>query len=98
MGDTYFSGRYPFIDLKSGWSVRGYIDARKKALLVINEDTKIIPGHGRPSNRAGLKLYISMLEDIKAKVQAQIDAGKSLEQVIADTTLTAAYNEKHGNG
>ena len=33
MGDTYFSGRYPFIDLKSGGSVQGYINAHKKALL-----------------------------------------------------------------
>jgi cyclase len=98
MGDTYFSGRYPFIDLKSGGSVQGYINAHKKALLVINDDTKIIPGHGRPSNKEELKTYVAMLEDIQAKVQAAIDAGASLEDVKENTALTDAYDEVHGNG
>lgn len=98
MGDTYFSGRYPYIDLKSGGSVTGFIDAHKKALMVINGDTKIIPGHGRPSNKAELESYVLMLEDIKARVQEQIDANKSLEEVKADTSLSSNYDEVHGNG
>jgi len=28
-GDTYFNGRYPFIDLNSGGSVHGYIEIRR---------------------------------------------------------------------
>jgi len=96
MGDTYFSGRYPYIDLKSGGSIQGYIAAHKKALLVINEDTKIIPGHGRPSNAAELKSYVSMLEDIMGLVQSEIDQGKTLEEVTANTTLTAAYDTGSG--
>ncbi len=49
---------------------------------------KIIPGHGRPSTRRELETYLTMLEDIKAKVQTQIDAGKTLEEVKADKVLT----------
>ncbi len=98
MGDTYFSGRYPFIDLNSGGSVQGYIDAHKKTLMVINEDTKIIPGHGRPSNKEELQTYVNLLEDIKGKVMAAINAGKSLEEVKADSSLTAAYDSTHGTG
>ncbi len=98
MGDTYFAGRYPYIDLKSGGSVQGYINAHKKALMVIDGDTKIIPGHGRPSNKKELESYVALLVDIKAKVQTEIDAGKSLEEVKANSSLTASYDATHGNG
>ncbi len=98
MGDTYFSGRYPYIDLKSGGSINGFIAAHKKALMVIDDDTKIIPGHGRPSNKAELKAYVAMLEDIRAAVQGQLDAGKSLDDVKSDGSLTSKYDSVHGNG
>ncbi len=98
MGDTYFSGRYPFIDLRSGGSINGYIEAHKKALMVINESTKIIPGHGRPSNKKELQAYVLMLEDIRSKVQAEIDNDKSLQAVKGNSSLTATYDEVHGNG
>ena len=98
MGDTYFSGRYPFIDLKSGGSTQGFINAHKKALLLINAETKIIPGHGRPSNKAELETYVAMLEDIQSEIQASIDAGASLNEVKGNTSLTKSYDEVHGNG
>ncbi len=98
MGDTYFSGRYPYIDLKSGGSIDGFIEAHKKALLVINDDTKIIPGHGRPSNKAELQNYVLILEDIRTKVQAQIDSGATLDEVKANTSLTENYDSTHGTG
>ncbi len=96
MGDTYFAGRYPYIDLKSGGSVDGYIEAQKKALLVINDDTKIIPGHGRPSNKKELAGSIAMLENIKGIIQKEIDAGKSLEEVKKNSKLTKTYDAKYG--
>ncbi len=98
MGDTYFSGRYPYIDLKSGGSIDGYIAAHKKALLVIDENTKIIPGHGRPSNKSELQTYVTMLEDIRSILQKEIAAGKTLEEITADTQLLSMYDNTHGNG
>ena len=98
MGDTFFAGRYPYIDLGSGGSVNGLIEAQKKALMLINDDTKIIPGHGRPSTRFELEAFLAMLQDIKAKVQSQIDAGKTLEEVMADKVLTAEYDALLGVG
>jgi glyoxylase-like metal-dependent hydrolase (beta-lactamase superfamily II) len=98
MGDTYFSGRYPYIDLKSGGSVNGYIKAQKKALLLIDNETKIIPGHGEPSNKAELEAYVKILEDIKAKVFSEISAGKSLDEVKSNTDLLSAYDSTYGNG
>ncbi len=98
MGDTYFAGRYPYIDLKSGGSINGYIDAHKKALLVIDAETKIIPGHGRPSNKAELETFVSVLEDIRATIQKEISAGKSLEEVKNNQNLTSKYDADYGTG
>ncbi|WP_318309535.1 MBL fold metallo-hydrolase [Flagellimonas crocea] len=98
MGDTYFAGRYPYIDLKSGGSIEGYIDAHKKALLVIDSETQIIPGHGRPSNKAELENYVSVLEDIKQTIQNEITAGRSLDEVKNNQTLTAEYDAQYGTG
>lgn len=98
MGDTYFAGRYPYIDLKSGGSLQGFIDAHKKALLVIGDETKIIPGHGRPSTKKELEIYVSMLEDVKTSILVAIEAGKSLEEVKTDNSISAAYDSTHGTG
>jgi len=35
MGDTYFAGRFPYIDLNNGGNAEDYIKAHKKALMVI---------------------------------------------------------------
>ena len=98
MGDTYFAGRYPYIDLNSGGSVEGLIKTQKKALMVINNETVIIPGHGRPSNKKELTDYIAMLEDIKENVLKAIKAGASLEEVKANTEISANYDATHGGG
>ncbi|MFS4455878.1 MBL fold metallo-hydrolase [Maribacter sp. 2304DJ31-5] len=98
MGDAYFSGRYPYIDLKNGGSVNGYIAAHKKALTIINGDTKIIPGHGRPSNKTELREYTAMLSEIRENIQKAIQEGKSLEDVEKDNSLTNKYDATHGNG
>lgn len=98
MGDTYFSERYPYIDLASGGSINGFIEAHKKALLVINDETKIIPGHGRPSNKKELETYTAMLEEIKGSIQKEIDAGKSLDDLKSNTELTKKYDTSFGTG
>lgn len=98
MGDTYFGGNYPFIDLGRGGSAEGLINALKKAVLIVNENTKIIPGHGKLSDVAGLKSHITMLDDILAKVKSEIASGKSLAEVVANKSITAAYDEKSGKG
>lgn len=98
MGDTYFSGRYPYIDLQSGGSINGFIEAHKKALLVINDETKIIPGHGRPSNKKELENYTAMLEEIKGIILKEIDAGKSLDDLQSNSELTKKYDATFGTG
>ncbi|MGH1384383.1 MBL fold metallo-hydrolase [Kordia sp.] len=92
-GDAYFQGKYPFIDLNSGGSAQGYIAAIKKALLVINDETKIIPGHRNLSNKAELQSYLEMLKSIEKNVMAEIKAGKTEKEVTQNTSITKKYDD-----
>ena len=92
-GDTFFSELYPYIDLDSGGSINGYIEAVKKALILIDDDTKIIPGHGKLSNKAKYQFFLSMLEDLKTKVLAEIESGKTEDDVAANTAITKTYDD-----
>jgi glyoxylase-like metal-dependent hydrolase (beta-lactamase superfamily II) len=97
MGDTFFAGRYPFIDLSSGGSLDGVIRAAERGLSLANTDTKIIPGHGPLSDRAALSAYRDVLVLARDRVAAAIAAGKSLEEVVASRPL-AEYDEAWGGG
>lgn len=97
LGDVFFSGTYPFIDLSSGGSINGVIAAVDRVLAMIDDRTKVIPGHGRLSDKAGLGAYRRMLAGIRDRVQEQVRAGKSLEQTIA-ANPSAEFDEVWGKG
>jgi glyoxylase-like metal-dependent hydrolase (beta-lactamase superfamily II) len=97
MGDTYFSEKYPYIDVKSGGSIQGAIEAQELGLKLGNDQTKYIPGHGSLKTKADLAKYLEMLRDIRDKVKNQKDAGKSLEDVIASKP-TAKYDAIYDGG
>ncbi|MBI1340517.1 MBL fold metallo-hydrolase [bacterium] len=87
MGDVFFNGRFPVIDIGSGGSVKGFLAAQKDALTRVSATTRIIPGHGELATRADLEKSIAMLEGAIAAVQARIDAGDTLEQAVARKPL-----------
>jgi cyclase len=97
MGDTFFNGMYPFIDLESKGSVSGVIDAVGTALGYMNESTKVIPGHGPLANKADLMAYRDMLVGVRKAVQRLIAQKKTREQAIA-AKPTAPWDAKWGNG
>jgi cyclase len=83
LGDKYFAGRFPFIDLASGGSVRGLIAAIEKVLETLPAGARIIPGHGPISGPDDLRAYLTMLRETAAEVEQGIQAGKSLEDMKA---------------
>lgn len=80
-GDLMFNKMFPYIDLKSGGTVNGYIAAAKTMLNTINADTKIIPGHGGQGTYEDMQRYIAMLEATAAKVKQLKADGKSVEAI-----------------
>lgn len=84
MGDLFFNKvTLPFVDLKSGGNARGILAAAEKALKIVNDETKIIPGHGPMANKADLVAYRDMMKSVIDAVEKAQAAGKSLEQVQA---------------
>lgn len=86
-GDVLFNRIFPFIDLDGGGSVAGYIAGQRKMLSMINDETKIIPGHGPLANKADLQAALDMLVDARSMVKAMVDDGKSLDEVQAANPL-----------
>ena len=78
MGDHFFSGMFPFVDLDSGGNVIRFTENIGNILDTLPEDVSIIPGHGSLSTREDLKAYYSMLNDSISFVQANIKSGKTL--------------------
>lgn len=83
MGDLFFNGRYPFIDVDSGGSIQGAIRAAEKVLSLANSTTRIIPGHGALAGAQDLRSYRDMLVTVRDRVQVLINDGKSEEEVLA---------------
>ena len=83
-GDTFFSGRFPNIDLAGGGDVRGYIRNIEDALKKVPTDAKLIPGHGPLSTVKELKEFHEMLVETSGIVEKAIAQGRTLEQIKAD--------------
>jgi cyclase len=89
MGDDCFNKVIPFIDVKSGGSVKGYLAALEKVLARVPPDVKIIPGHGEVTDVAGLKGFRQYIADVVAAAQKAKAAGKSKEDFLKDVDLPA---------
>jgi len=87
MGDDFVRYGFPFIDVTSGGSVQGMIDAMEKATAQLPADVKVIPGHGALSNLDDVRAFTKMLKETSAAVQKALDAKKTLEQMKTEKIL-----------
>ncbi|MBE8167649.1 MAG: MBL fold metallo-hydrolase [Shewanella sp.] len=81
MGDLYFKDQFPYIDLKGGGSVIGYRDNVVAVLKRINNETKVIPGHGELATKADLVKFKVMMDDSINWMQQQLVQGHSLKKI-----------------
>jgi glyoxylase-like metal-dependent hydrolase (beta-lactamase superfamily II) len=93
-GDILFHAIFPFIDIDSGGTVDGYIAAQKKIVSMADNDTKIVPGHGPLTDKAGMTADIEMLVEGRALVKALVDRGMSVDEIVAADPLAKfdSYN------
>jgi len=92
MGDDFFTGRFPFVDLASGGSVQGLTDNVAKILAQLPADVKVIPGHGPLSDKADVEKFHRMLVDTTAIVEKKMKAGKTM-QAIQDEGLPDEFKD-----
>ncbi len=83
MGDMFFNGRFPFLDVENGGDIDNWVRQLDAILAVLPADSKIIPGHGPLATAADLKAFRQMLSDSAGIVRNEMKEGKTLEQVKA---------------
>jgi glyoxylase-like metal-dependent hydrolase (beta-lactamase superfamily II) len=97
VGDVFYNGMYPFVDLGSGGSLAGMVAAIEVVLARADAKTVIIPGHGPVANRAELAAYRDMLVAVGRRVRELVEQGRSEDEVLA-THPTADFDERYGKG
>ncbi|UCC83875.1 MAG: MBL fold metallo-hydrolase [Gemmatimonadota bacterium] len=91
-GDLCFVDGYPYIDILNGGSIDGTIAAMDRLISMIDDRTKVIPGHGPLTDLAGLQEYREMLTTVRDRVAEQISRGRSLAEIL-ESNPTAGFDE-----
>ncbi|HKR11208.1 MAG TPA: MBL fold metallo-hydrolase [Pyrinomonadaceae bacterium] len=81
LGDDFFAGRFPFVDVDNGGNVVGLAKNIGEIIAKIPADAKLIPGHGPLSTVDDLKLYHRMLLETTDVVRKKLAAGKTVAQI-----------------
>ena len=95
LGDVFNRG-YPFIDADNGGDLDGMISFCQAVYQRINNNTKVMPGHGDISDRAGLLHYIEMLQTVRDRIAVMVVAGASFTEVQA-TSPTSEFDDEFGD-
>ncbi len=86
-GDVFFNGSYPYIDSGTGGSLTGMIEGAGKVLAVVDNNTKIVPGHGPLGNKADLTKYHTVLMTVRERLQKLKSSGKTVEEAVSAKPL-----------
>lgn len=82
LGDLFFSGRFPFIDVVNGGSLEGALANLRKVLELLPASIDVIPGHGPASKLEDVLRTVEMFEATSAEVRSGLAAGMSVEAII----------------
>jgi cyclase len=94
-GDVFAAYRYPFIDPESGGSIKGVLKAVDVMLSLMDDNTKVIPGHGGLSSKKDVLAYRKMMSTAISKIEPMAKSGKTLQQVI-DAKPLREFDEEWG--
>ena len=92
-------GAYPFYDLSSGGSLDGVIAVQEKVLGFSDDSTRLIADEGEPETRRQLQAEHDAIVQVRDRVQALIDQGKTEAEAIAakpTADLDATWAPKGG--
>lgn len=83
LGDHFFNGAFPYVDLDAGGSVGGYQRNLERVLLTVPSDVKVIPGHGPLADTAAVAATVNMLRETRALIAQAIADGITVDTMIA---------------
>ncbi|MET0242246.1 MAG: MBL fold metallo-hydrolase [Flavitalea sp.] len=92
MGDLCFNHIYPNIDASAGASMKSWINVLDKTYKLLDRKTRVICSHGNPVenvivDREFLKEQKLFFEKTFDFVEMEIKAGKSRDEIIANTSI-----------
>jgi len=94
-GDVYRSIGFPNIDRTNGGTLKGLIESMDTFISLAGPNTKVVPGHGDVTNRAGLVAHREVIITVRDRVAKGIQEGKTVEQIVASKP-TADLDQKVG--
>jgi glyoxylase-like metal-dependent hydrolase (beta-lactamase superfamily II) len=97
MGDLFVTYGYPYIDYGNGGSINGFIASLDTFLSLMDDKTKVIPGHGELCSKADVKKFRDRLTEFRDEVAAALKKGRKLED-IATLPIATKYDAEWGSG
>jgi cyclase len=79
--------KYQTIDFANGGDIRGMIAANDAFLKIINDDTKVVIGHGPLAKKSDVVEFRAMLVTARERIEKLFNEGKSEAEVIAAKPL-----------
>ena len=83
MGDMFFNGMFPFLDVAHGGDIASWVKDLDKVLAALPAGARVIPGHGSLAGAADLKAFRDMLAASADHVGKLMKAGQSLDEIKA---------------
>ncbi|HZF30123.1 MAG TPA: hypothetical protein VE907_13470, partial [Gammaproteobacteria bacterium] len=93
-GGCVTAGRYPMLDYITGGWIGGLADATKKLIDMSTPDTLIVPDVGPPQRVADLEAQRTMLETVRARIEAIALQGRGVEDMIGER-ITKEFDEHY---
>ncbi|MEQ8301860.1 MAG: MBL fold metallo-hydrolase [Cyclobacteriaceae bacterium] len=97
MGDMYVQYGYPFVDVNNGGGINGFISSLDKMLPLMDDNTKIIPGHGNLASKKDVQAFRDRLAEIRDAVAAALKKGTKLADV-GNLPIASKYDAEWGKG
>jgi len=95
MGDIFVTYGFPFVDVANGGDVRGIVASIDHVLPMLNESTRIVPGHGTVSTKQDLIIYRDMVKTIYDRVCEAVGKGQSLKNIDVPS-MVQGYEDVNG--
>jgi cyclase len=92
-GDYFRSVGFPNIDRGNGGSLNGLLEAMNITIGMTGPNTKVVPGHGAVTDKAGLTAHRDMIIAIRDRVAKLVQQGKTADEVLA-AHPTADYDAR----
>jgi cyclase len=94
MGDLLFDHTIPFVDVESGGSVQGYMDAIDLVAKRLKPSTLLIPGHGQVVDILGMRRFRHYFAELRDAVREAKKAGKTKEEFLKTVEITPYSRDK----